>query len=91
MFAIEDERHAEPQQGSFDSFEEAVVELRRRAAIPWNESPNVAPCTNWKNCGRRYEVVEYDTSSTPWKELGRVPALDISAAVVLWLLPRSDL
>jgi hypothetical protein len=83
MFVIEDEAHAEPQ-GEFDTFEDALAELRRRAAIPWDQPPNVAPCASWKTCGRRYEVIEYDTSQTPWRELTRVPVLDVSATGPKW-------
>ena len=55
MFVIEDEAHAEPQ-GEFDSLESAIAELRRRADMPWDAAPNLPPCTNWRTCGRRYEV-----------------------------------
>ena len=86
MFLIEDELHAEPQ-GEFATYEEAVTELRRRAKLPWDEEPNAAPCKSWKTCGRRYEVVEYDTASRPWKELRRTALLEISATGVVWLTP----
>jgi hypothetical protein len=59
MWRIEDDAHAE-LQGEFDSFESALAELRRRALIPWDVPPNVAPCRSWKTCGRVYEVVEFD-------------------------------
>jgi hypothetical protein len=80
MFVIEDELHAEPQ-GQFDSLEQAIAELRRRAAIPWDQHPNVAPCTNWRSCGRSYEIIEYDNS---WNELRRVAALEVSADGIRW-------
>ena len=67
-FAIENEMHAE-LQGTFATLSEAVAELERRASIPWNEAPNLSPCTNWANCRRTYELVEYDDSKSPWKEL----------------------
>jgi hypothetical protein len=85
MFAIEDELHAEPQDGEHATLAEAVAELRRRAALPWDEVPNVAPCTSWRTCGRAYEIVEYDTSSNPWKELRRIPFLEVNAAGAKWL------
>ena len=88
MFVIEDERHAE-WQGQFHTLEAALDELKRRAAVAWDQAPNQAPCTNWKNCGRTYEVVEYDESQTPWKELSRRPVLDVSADAVRWY-PGSD-
>lgn len=83
MFVIEDERHAE-SLGQFTSLDQALAELRQLASIPWDEHPNLAPCTNWHNCGRTYEVVEYDESQSPWKELRRISALEISAAGVQW-------
>lgn len=83
VFVIEDERHAEPQ-GQFASFDQALAELKDRAAIPWDQRPNVAPCTNWCNCGRTYEIIEYDDSRLPWKELRRVAVLDVSASGIKW-------
>lgn len=85
MFVIEDEAHAELHQGQFHTREEAVAELLRRSTVPWDEEPNRAPCTNWRNCGRQYEIVEYDDTITPWKELSRGLTLDISAAGVRWV------
>jgi hypothetical protein len=85
MFRIEDERHAEPQEGEYQSLAEAVAELRRRALLQWDERPNVAPCQQWRTCGRSYEIVEYDTSSTPWRELSRLPYLEVAASGVRWL------
>ena len=87
MYVIEDEEHAELQDGEFESVQDAVRELKRRAALPWDKSPNLAPCDSWQTCGRRYELVEYDTSSRPWKELARTPALEVSAKGVQWLIP----
>ena len=84
MFIIEDEAHAELQDGEFETQPDAMVELHRRAAIPWDQAPNLAPCTSWQTCGRRYELVEYDKSATPWIELSRRPILDISAQGVRW-------
>jgi hypothetical protein len=89
VFRIEDERHGEPH-GEFASFEEAVAELRRRAQLPWDERPNVAPCTNWRNCGRNYEVVEYDDTVLPWRELRRVEFLEISAQGARWIANDLD-
>jgi hypothetical protein len=83
MFVIEDERHAE-SQGQFPSFERALAELKQRATIPWNERPNLCPCTNWRNCGRAYEIVEYDDSQTPWREIRRAAVLEVSAAGAKW-------
>lgn len=90
MFVIEDESHAEPQ-GEFTSLGLALEELRRRAAIPWDQPPNVAPCVSWETCGRRYEVIEYDQSQVPWKELRRIFVLEVSAAGVEWAQEFRDL
>lgn len=86
MYIIEDQIHAELQDGKFSTFAEALSELRRRALVPWNITPNVAPCISWKTCGRIYEIIEYDDTSTPWKELSRVSALEISSDGVKWLV-----
>lgn len=88
LFKIEDERHAEPQAGEFTSLAAAAVELRRLSGLPWDHAPNVAPCTNWRTCGRTYEVVEYDASFQPWKELNRVTALEVTAEGTKWLAPE---
>ena len=90
MFRIEDERHAEPQEGEFSSLAEAITELKRRAFLPWDELPNVAPCTNWRKCGRSYEVIEFDTSVTRWRELQRISALEITAEGAKWLIEESE-
>jgi hypothetical protein len=84
MFIIEDELHAEEQEGAFATFEDAVAELRRRASIAWNVEPNQAPCTSWEKCGRRYEVVELEVSNSLRKEVRRILVLDISAEGVNW-------
>jgi hypothetical protein len=85
MFIIEDEFHAEIQDGRFETRLEAIEEMKRRAAIPWNEPPNCAPCMSWRTCGRRYEIVEFDDSRLPWKQLSRTPMLEVSADGVRWL------
>jgi hypothetical protein len=83
LFIVDDEWHAEPQ-GEFDSFENALAEVRRRASIPWDRNPNQAPCVGWKSCGRSYEIVKYDNLQSPWKDLERVPILEITAAGIKW-------
>jgi hypothetical protein len=83
VFVIEDEIHAE-WCGQYVSFEEAMAELRRRATIPWDEVPNVAPCGSWQTCGREYLVIEYDDSQSPWAEVLTVPVFDISSSGLQW-------
>jgi hypothetical protein len=84
MIVIEDSIHAE-QNGQFACLAEAVAELQRRAAIPWDKPPNVAPCVSWQTCGREYFILEFDTSQTPWKLLRSVPVLNVSAERVEWV------
>jgi hypothetical protein len=83
VFVIEDEIHAE-WQGRYATFEDAIAELRRRSAVPWEQPPNLAPCTSHDTCGRQYVVIEFDVSFSPWKELKRTPVLEISASGVKW-------
>lgn len=81
---IEDESHAEWQKGEYLSVEEAFQELKRRAAMPWNESPNVCPCTSWKTCDRQYYILEFDDSTEPWTELKKLGCLKVSANGTVW-------
>ena len=85
MFKIEDEWHAELQDGDFPTLAAAATELRRLAEIPWDQVPNVAPCTSWRTCGRKYEVVEYDTSVDPWRQIRRLAVLEIDSEGTRWL------
>ena len=87
MFVVEDERHCE-STGTFTTFEDAVDELRRRSHVPWDDEPNRAPCVGWRTCGRTYEIVEYDDSQVPWRQLQRVRVLEISANEVRWVQYR---
>lgn len=82
-FVIQDEAHDE-KHSTHETVDEANGELKRPPLIPWDKEPNVAPCANWRGCGRRYEIIEYDTSSEPWRELRRMLALKISAGGVVW-------
>ncbi|MDT7602765.1 MAG: hypothetical protein QOF61_762 [Acidobacteriota bacterium] len=82
-WVIEDEAHSE-WQGEFDTLSGALAELRRRAEIPWDQEPNQAPCQSWRTCGRRYEIIEFDATELPWRELSRTLALEISASATKW-------
>lgn len=84
MFTVEDDFHGEPG-AEFATKEEAVAELQRLAALPWNEPPNLAPCTSWQTCGRSYTIAEYDHCCTPWRLLSAVPMLEISSKGATWL------
>ena len=87
IITIEDERHAEPQ-GEFSCIQHAIAELKRRADIPWDQNPNLAPCMNWETCGRAYEVVEYDNSQTP--QTATLCCLKCSASGVKWAYDFED-
>ena len=84
MFRIEDEIHAEVQDGEFENFSEAIERLKLISRVPWDKEPNLCPCTNWEKCERRYQIVEYKISETPWSELQRVDILTISAKGIKW-------
>ena len=84
MFVIEDQ--TTPSQSPSGTRDEALAELQRLLQLPWDKTPNLAPCTSWRTCGRRYELVEYDTATTPWRELGRTPALEVARAGATWIL-----
>ncbi len=88
MFIIEDELHAESQKDEFQTFGDAFNELEKRSKIPWNEKPNRCPCTNWNDCERNYQIIEYDTTRTPWKELQRKDILTISAKGIKWIADK---
>ena len=83
VFVLEDDIHAE-WGGEFRSFDEALSEIRVRSKIAWDQQPNICPCQNWKECGREYSIVEFDSSTTPWTELDRIPVLSVSAKAVSW-------
>ena len=89
MFLIEDQSHAEVQEGEYPTLIAAILELERRATIPWDQPPNLPPCTGWRTCSRYYEVIEYDSSTRPWRELRRMPFLHVSAEGIRWLAPHT--
>ncbi len=83
MFVIADSHHAE-LHGEFLSFDLAFAELVRRASIPWDESPNRAPCGSWETCGRFYEIRHYDDSTSSWTFIDTVFVVEITAAGIKW-------
>jgi hypothetical protein len=85
VFVIEDEGHSEWLPGEFASFDDALSEVRRLAAVPWNTPPNQAPCTGWEGCGRDWTILEFDRTTEPhWTELDRTPIVEIRKARVRW-------
>ena len=81
---IENEIHAEPKDGKFETFEQALEILKERVKIPFDQKPNICPCTYWKNCERQCQIIEYDGRNIPWKELGRQEVLTISTKGIKW-------
>lgn len=82
-YCIEDELHAEVHS-EHATLQEAVAELEKLARIPWDADPNIAPCQSWRTCGRRYEIIKYETSTEPWRFVCRLPALEVSASGAVW-------
>ena len=83
IYVNEDEMHAK-WCGGDESFNEALTELKLCSGMDWDKEPNVCPCTNWKNCGRDYEIVKFDNSRKPWVELSRESVLGVSAKGSEW-------
>ena len=86
-FFIEDTVHAEGA-GPYEDIESAWLELERRAAIPWDEPPNLPPCTEWRTCRREFIIVEKtaEGSQPRWYAGGAsvTPILTISESGVEW-------
>jgi hypothetical protein len=84
-FTIQDDLHSDGAEGEFDSFASALAEVRRLGAILWGTEPNVAPCQNWRNCGRHWTIVETDRSTTPYWTVVKVSSVvEIRNAGVKW-------
>ena len=83
-FSIEDEVHAE-WQSDFATFDDALSELEKRAKIPWNEKPNVCPCTGWKTCERLYTITEFIVGDNTFKPQKKEEVLMISSKGAFWL------
>jgi hypothetical protein len=85
VYVIEDELHAEPL-GEFASFDDAVSEVQRISQVPWGTSPNVAPCKGgMENCGRHYEIREYDLHRNPRRQVRVLEAARIEANGERWV------
>lgn len=81
-FVIEEEGHAEVI-GEFESFSEAILELKKISKTPWNTEPNISPCTN-PNCSRDYMLIEYEVSNKQWKIIKNDFALSVEPLSVKW-------
>lgn len=84
MIVIDDRIHCDLND-RFTTFEDAIAELKLRAAITWDEPPNRAPCKAWRECGRDYDVMELDVSQRPPRTLRRITVLRISAKGAEWV------
>jgi hypothetical protein len=84
VILIQDDMHAELQKTEYASFQQAVEELKRRAAIPWNEPPNRCPCLGG-TCGRAYALREFERAEPPpWKSLRKAIVVKVNRAGVVW-------
>jgi hypothetical protein len=88
MFYLFDELHDEPF-GEFASFSDAVAEVRRLASLPWDQEPNLAPCTAWRTCGREYEIREGIAFDLPGPLQRGTRVASISATGVVWAAGHS--
>lgn len=86
---IEDDFHAE-WQGEYASIEGAFEELKRRATLAWDQSPNRCPCTSWETCHRDYQILEYENSGTPWTQIRRFGYLEVSGRGATWVADFKD-
>lgn len=80
VFVVEDDFHAE-WMGQFPTKEAAIDYLASLRTDP-NSAENRAPCTNWRNCGREYYLVEYDDAVKPWVTIHSEPVFAVRAGVV---------
>ncbi len=89
IFQIEDMMHAEWHK-KFNSKKEAWEEIEYLSKIPWNNTPNKAPCEGWEECQRIWAIITYDDSNIPWKEKESVEVVQISSKGVEWLKEKKD-
>lgn len=82
-YVIEEEWHCS-LEWEYNTFQEALDELKRRSEIPWNIEPNKAPCMSWESCSKLYVIIEYDISITPYIMLDKKEILEISSKWVDW-------
>lgn len=80
---LEDDTHAE-LIGTFESFDEVLAELKRLAAIPWDQPPNRAPCSSWQTCERAYCIAGYDDGANPPFATESLFVLEVGAKGVRW-------
>jgi len=87
-FIINDNIHCEIWDG-FETFTQALEEIQRRCSIPWDQTPNVAPCRSWKTCGRQYSIHEY-LASDPSELVNSTYICEIRASGTTWYIEEPD-
>jgi len=89
-FRIEDKTHCD-DHGTFESFQDAYDAIIGFTSIPWDKRPNRAPCRNWRNCGRYFQIVESRSWTCPesekvkYEHVGTTEICKISCEGVLWI------
>ena len=94
MYWIVDDIHLDGR-GVFPTLDAALGELDRLARIPWDDPSNRAPCLSWQDCGRDWELSEWDESQQPAVLVRRLFMLHVSASGRGWsrgpnMLPTDD-
>jgi hypothetical protein len=85
VYAIYDDVHCELGNESA-TLAESLAELDRLARLRWDEWPNLAPCSQWASCGRRYRVVELSLDrSAPYSRVPVAPRLCVGYNGTRWL------
>ena len=73
--------------GRFDSFEAARIAIVGFVSNPWDEEPSRAPCRNWKNCGRWYDIIETDEDGA---FVASTSVCKIDSEGIIWLDEAQD-
>lgn len=82
-YLIEDNVHA-IIEWEYNTYNEALNELKRRSNLSWDNEINVAPCISWKTCSKLYVIKKYDTKNTPYKLISEEEILEISSKWIEW-------
>jgi len=80
-FELRDHLHDETH-GHFGSRNEAIAEAARLAALPWNQTPNLAPCARWDSCGRKLLEVGMVSVNAPSQTQPELPFGGVKASGV---------
>lgn len=83
-YVIDDDLHYDLHI-RFERFDDAVTEIRRRMALPWDDEENQASCIDWETCERQYWIFEYDDSSGTGYEVRKLHVATISAEGAVWV------